>query len=251
MDEVAELMDCLSADVEAVQNQKWETVFDRKFYELDSREKEEVVMAMRAYEAKFCSGVDGEVNQHLAFFEAMRILNEDRAAQQTRDLACKTGGGQADAQKIQHEEMERVEKEALDGRVKQVISKVVLKGATKEVEDGKLLDFLSSFGAIVEDLLEKYVKTGAKTNDKAQMVLQAAGMEHPISTPVRLVSDLTVNHLLAAVEAAQTSGLTIKFSDSIQIHFTHIRCDAEWEDADDPMIGGRGGWKHLLYFSHI
>jgi hypothetical protein len=80
---------------------------------------------------------------------------------------------------------------------------------------------------MIDKLYKKYVKSIAKMQDKAQMLLKTEDMEHCISTPIRLVNVLTPDHLLMTIEKSQNSGVYI-FSDKIVVDFIHICCDPLW-----------------------
>jgi hypothetical protein len=127
-----------------------------------------------------------------------------------------------------------------------------LRGGTQDVHDGKLFEVLNAFYEKIEELYKLYIEENAKPNDFAQMILYTDAMDHPISTPFRLVKDLTPDHLLTKVKQAQNSGITIKFSDNLIVEFVHIKRDEGWGEEDESLLGGGGTdcrrSLRLLYF---
>ena len=79
---------------------------------------------------------------------------------------------------------------------------------------------------MIDKLYKKYVKSIAKTRDKAQILLKTMDMEYRISTPIRLVNVLTTDHLMMTIK---NSGVYI-FSKKIVVDFIHICCDPLWDE---------------------
>jgi hypothetical protein len=134
----------------------------------------------------------------------------------------------------------------MKNRVHQYQTKIILKGASEDMNNGLVVEISATLYSTIEELYEKFVKSIAKLQDKAQMLLKTEAMGSYISTPIRPVSDLTPDHLLTAVQKSQNSGATIKFSDKLVIEFLHIRSDPEWR-----LPGGVGhGRQDLLYYNN-
>jgi hypothetical protein len=117
---------------------------------------------------------------------------------------------------------------SLQNRVLHYNTRVSLKGATDEIQNGLLLEVSASFYIVVEELYKRFIKDVAKPKDRAQLLLRTEAMEHYISTEFRDVDDLTPDHLLTVLQQSQNSGLSIKFSDKIILEFLHIRLDPGW-----------------------
>jgi hypothetical protein len=100
-------------------------------------------------------------------------------------------------------------------RVHQYQTKIILKRASEAVNNGLLVEVSATLYIAIDELYGKYVKSIAKLQDKAQMLLNTVVMGSYISTPIRPVNDLTPDHLLTAIEKSQNSGASIKFSDKI------------------------------------
>jgi hypothetical protein len=122
---------------------------------------------------------------------------------------------------------------SLQNRVHQFGTRIVLKGATDEIQNGLLLEVSASFYILVEELYKRFIKDLAKPKDQAQLLLRTEAMQHYVSTEFREVDDLTPDHLLTVLQQSQNSGLSIKFSDKIILEFMHIRLDPGWN-----LLGG-------------
>ena len=139
--------------------------------------------------------------------------------------------------------VEEAKASSLENRINQFSTKILLRGGDDAMQKGLLVEVTALFYELVEKLFEKYVKSLAKSADKAQIVLKTESMEHFISTPLRRVEDLTVDHLMVTIEKTQNSGVSIKLSDQLILEFLHIRLDKAWN-----LTGGVRG-QNLLYFN--
>jgi hypothetical protein len=163
-------------------------------------------------------------------------------------------GEENEIDRIVYDIVEEFKGSTLRRKIKQTITKISLRGGTDSVQEGKLFEVLNAFYEIVGELYEKYISDIAKEGDYAQMILYTDAMDHPVSTPVRLAKDLTVDHLLTKIKEAQNSGVTIKFSDKLIVEFVHIRRSDGWKDEDEEEILLAGGGTssrnnlRLLYF---
>lgn len=156
-----------------------------------------------------------------------------------------------DGNLILHEAKEEYRGSSIKNRVNHVVSKIALKGANDEAHNSMLKAIFLSFYKKVEELYDEYILSKSKPADKAQMILYTNQMDHPISTPLRMASDLTPNHMMAAVSRAQNSGVSISLRDNIMIEFLHIRIDPEWNEPEDSFPGGRGHLNLLYFGQHL
>jgi hypothetical protein len=162
--------------------------------------------------------------------------------------------GEGRRPRIRHEVVERQEVSALDGRVTDVITKVVLRGATDVVDQARVIDVLNSFFVKVRELFHEHITSIAKPDDRAQVVIFTDTLQHPVSTKIQAAQTLTPEHILTKVQDAQTSEATVKFSDKLQIHFLLFKKDEGWVRDDAavastsgfPGRGNRGDEKYLL-----
>ena len=134
---------------------------------------------------------------------------------------------------MEYEILQEAQASSLQNRVQHFSTKIQLKGGTDVIHQGLLVEVSAAFYAKVEELFEKQVKSIANRDDEAQLIIKTDKMESYISTPRRRVNDLTPDHLLAAIQKSQNSGLTIKFSDNLVLEFLHIRRDKGWD-----LVGG-------------
>ena len=134
---------------------------------------------------------------------------------------------------MEYKILQEAQASSLQNRIQHFSTKIQLRGGTDAIHQGLLVEVSAAFYAKVEELFEKQVKSIAKSDDEAQLIIKTDKMESYISTPRRRVNDLTPDHLLAAIQKSQNSGLTIKFSDNLVLEFLHIRRDKGWD-----LLGG-------------
>ena len=139
--------------------------------------------------------------------------------------------------------MEEAKASSLQNRVNYYSTTVILRGGSDAIQSGFLVEVSASFYAMVEELYDKFVKATSKPDDKAQLILKTDSMEHFVSTPLRKVDELTVDHLMVTLEKTQNSGVSIKFSDKLVIEFIHLRLDKAWN------LPGGVRRRDLLYFN--
>lgn len=241
VDDIDQIMAEACAEINALENETFSVSYGEGYQDLSSELQSDVALAMKEFEKEFM-GVNGELNEAIALSEVDRVIHDSKIR-----LNVVTGCGKS---RLLHDIVGTIEKRSLRGRVVETTAKVVLKGSTDAVNQGRLLDVLNSFKIKVEELYRNLVVSKSRAQDKAQMILFTSSMENPISTRLILVSDLTPGHLLAKVQDAQQSSLSINVADDLQVHFVHLKCDPGWEDELDELRGA-GRTPHLLLFDRF
>ena len=150
---------------------------------------------------------------------------------------------------INHEILASSEESSFKNRIKHFVTKIAI---TSDSED-QLVDMIDAFTEKLEELFNDHIKKISKPGDKAQFVLSCAQMEHPVSTPIRKVEDLTPEHLLVKIKQSQNSGASISLSPSLTVELIHVRSDPGWEIDKEtyPGSGRSTGVHHHLYFGNF